>query len=104
MKPEKYKYSHYQIKRAMKDKVVHIGGSRYLVNEKHIVIDNQKNFRCDCQWFDDNKSHLRYCHCVLAVLHFLDKEAFWNDVFSHGIKKKKVINKKDEVKLTDEGL
>ena len=71
----------------MQDKVERLGSHTYLVNGKNTVIDNKKNFRCDCQWFDDNKGHLKYCHCVLAVLKFIDPGMFWKEIDQQNEKK-----------------
>lgn len=104
MNKESQKYSHYQIKRAMSKKVVQVSDNTYLVNDKNIVINNKKNFRCDCKWVCDNKNHIKYCSCILSVLHCIDKESFWSEIFVKGLKSKKVINVKEKDSLTDEGL
>ena len=77
-------YSTYQINRSIKDEVKQIASHTYLVNDKNTVINNKKNFRCNCQWFNDNKSHLKYCHCVLAVLKFIDPDLFWKEIDKNG--------------------
>jgi len=58
------------------------------INDKYIVIDNQKNLRCNCDWFNDNKAHLRLCNHCLSVLHHISKETYWNEIYEHGIRKK----------------
>ena len=73
-------YSTYQINRALKDKVVQVGSRSYLVNDKNTVINNLKNFRCNCKWADDNKLHIKYCHCVLAVMKCIDHDLFWKEI------------------------
>lgn len=89
---KKHQYSPYQVKRAMKKKVVQISDRTYLVNDEHIVIDNQKNLRCNCKWASDNKLHVKYCSCCLAVLHTIDREMFWAEIYGKGIKNNKFKN------------
>jgi len=74
------KYTKAQIKRVMTDEVKQISSNVYLVNNKNTVIDNKKNFRCNCKWAQDNKLHIKYCHCCLAVLHLIDKKEFWREI------------------------
>jgi hypothetical protein len=83
-----HKYSEYQIKKSMKNKIIQVSDNTYLVNNKYFVIDNKKNFRCNCKWFCDNKSQIRYCNHALSVLHLLDKEKFWEEINAHGIRDK----------------
>lgn len=73
-------YSPYQIKRALADKVVQIASKTFKVNDKNTVCYNGRYYRCSCKWADDNKLHLKYCHCVLATLRFIDPDLFWTEV------------------------
>ena len=85
-------YEPYSIKRAMKDEVMQISDNIYLVNNKNTVIDNGKMLRCNCKHANDNKLHIKYCHCCLAVLHFIDKNKFWEEIISKEIYKNDTNN------------